>query len=573
MNNDKLDGKSANDICGMFVDEYLDEGSASGYCVIQTRINDEISLSDCEGMFAELKEKGIIKNDDFRDNVWSCFYDLYEINIKFDFNIEVPQEIILSLKKYILIKLCLKRNGVYTSQIAFRHIKDMLEKTSVFDIDTVPDFRKYVSNNQTVLYLSNCKEFLQFCTFKEACEFYAKIKNFTIRNNPKSREIPSYDSILKYDCLIRDFIDTGNIDLRVKYCPILIWWMISTITPLRPSEFVLLKRNCIYKKKEKFYIHIERIKSRSDRKNYDVPIMTEFQIPEALFEFISDFIDYANEIDSSDYLVSDDFYKRYLKKVKKRSKNKITLQKFNHLFKLFENEVVEGIYHYEIVALGTVIKDNQIERIRLGDTRHLAFMNMLMQGLNPLYIQRIGGHYTLEEQLSYCNHLDTFTSAKTYMLSKMLNNKNEVYYRNYSDNIDWGLKQTEKELLGAKFYQLSKVKDGAGRCTSTNFPMDCRCEECLFCEHFIPEKNVAQDYIAELKQSNLQNIKIKKEVLKKLLKEQIKDEKEIGTVSMNLAALINQEMILNAYTLSLEKGGDKPCEQMEDQLYIQMNSC
>lgn len=84
---------------------------------------------------------------------------------------------------------------------------------------------------------------------------------------------------------------------------------------------------------------------------------------------------------------------------------------------------------------------------------------------------------------------------------------------------------------------------------------------------------MAQDYIAELKQSNLQNIEIKKEVLKKLLKEQIKDEKEIGTVSMNLAALINQEMILNAYTLSLEKGGDKLCEQMEDQLYIQMNSC
>ena len=55
--NNKLDRKSTNDICGMFVDEYLDEGSASGYCVIQTRINDEISLSDCEGMFAELKEK------------------------------------------------------------------------------------------------------------------------------------------------------------------------------------------------------------------------------------------------------------------------------------------------------------------------------------------------------------------------------------------------------------------------------------------------------------------------------------------------------------------------------------
>lgn len=568
-----INKRATNDICGMLLDEYLEDGNASGYCVIQTQINDKIDLSDCEDMFAELKGKGMIRNNSFSDNVWVGYYDLYEINIYFDFNIDVSQEMILSLKKYVLIKLYLKKNGVYTAKIAYRHIKNMLDETNVFDIDTLSDFKKYISNNQTVLYLSDCKEFLQFCTSKDACEFYSKIKSFSIQRNPKSREIPDYESILKYDCLIRDFIDTGNIDLRIKYYPILIWWMISTIIPLRPSEFVLLKRNCIYKEKDKCYIHIERVKSRADRKKHDVPIMTEFQIPEALFEFISDFIDCANEIDSSDYLVSDSFYKRYLQKVKKRNKDKITLQKFNILFKKFEKEVVEDIYHYEIVALGTVEKDNQIERIRLGDTRHLAFMNMLMQGLNPLYIQRIGGHYTLEEQLSYCNHLDTFTSAKTYVLSKMLNNKNEVYYRNYSDNVDWGLKQTEKELLGTKFYQLPKVKDGAGRCTSTNFPTDCKCEECLFCEHFIPEKDVAQTYISELKQNNLQNIEIKKELLKKLLKEQFKDEKEIGTVSRNLASLINQEMILDAYALNLEKGGKEICDQKEDQIYIQTNNC
>ena len=565
--------KAANDICGMFVDEYLEDGNASGYCVIQTKINDEIDLPDCEDMFAELKEKGIIRNNDFEDDVWIGYYDLSEMNMHFDFNMDVPQEMILSLKKYILVKLYLKKNVVHVTNVAFSHVKDMILKTNILDIDATSYFKKYVLEKNDVLYLINCKEFLQFCTYPRACEFYSMIKNLSIKNNPISREIPDYDSILKYDCLIRDFIDTGNIDLRMKYCPILIWWMISTIIPLRPSEFVLLKRNCIYKEKDKCYIHVERIKSRADRKKHTIPIMTEFQIPETLFEFISDFIDYANEIDGGSYLVSDNFYIKQLAKNYKRNKEKITLQKFNNLFKMFEKDVVEGIYHYEIVALGTAIKDNQIERIRLGDTRHLAFMNMLMQGLNPLYIQRIGGHYTLEEQLSYCNHLDTFTSAKTYVLSKMLNNKNEVYYRNYSDNVDWGLKQTEKELLGAKFYQLPKVKDGAGRCTSTYFPTDCKCEECLFCEHFIPEKDVAQTYISELKQNNLQNIEIKKELLKKLFKEQLKDEKEIGTVSRNLASLINQEMILDAYTLNLEKGGNAICDQKEDQIYIQMNSC
>lgn len=568
-----INKRVANDICGMFVDEYLEEGNASGYCVIQTQINDEIDLSDCEYMFAELKEKGTIRNNHFSDNIWIGYYDLYEINIYFDFKIDVSKELILSLKKYILAKLFLKKNEVTTVKSAMNDIKDMTQRTRLFDIDTVSDFMQYVSKKQTMLYLSNCKEFLQFCTIKDVCEFYSKIKNFTIRKSPKSREIPDYESILKYDSLIKDFIDTGNIDLRMKYCPILIWWMISTIIPLRPSEFVLLKRNCIYKEKDKYYIHIERVKSKADRKKHSIPIMTEFQIPEALFKFINDFIDYANEIDNSGYLVSDKFYKKILKRVSKDRKDKITLNKFNNLFKMFEKEVVENLYHYEIVALGTVESGNQIERIRLGDTRHLAFMNMLMQGLNPLYIQRIGGHYTLEEQLSYCNHLDTFTSAKTYVLSKMLNNKNEVYYRNYSDNVDWGLKQTEKELLGAKFYQLPKVKDGAGRCTSTNFPTDCKCEECLFCEHFIPEKDVAQTYISELKQNNLQNIEIKKELLKKLLKEQFKDEKEIGTVSRNLASLINQEIILDAYTLNLEKGGKEICDQKEDQIYIQTNNC
>ena len=144
MNNGKLNRKSATDICGMFVDEYLEEGNVSGYCVIQTRINDEIPLSYCEDMFAELKEKGIIKNSSFSDNVWVGFYDLYETNINFDFNIDAPQEMILSLKKYVLIKLCLKRNEATTIQIAFHHIEDMLEKTIIFDIETISDFKKYI---------------------------------------------------------------------------------------------------------------------------------------------------------------------------------------------------------------------------------------------------------------------------------------------------------------------------------------------------------------------------------------------------------------------------------------------
>ena len=55
--------------------------------------------------------------------------------------------------------------------------------------------------------------------------------------------------------------------------------------------------------------------------------MTEFQIPEDM---------------------------KHLTRNYKRNKEKITLQKFNYIFQMFENEVVKGIYHYENVTLGAV---------------------------------------------------------------------------------------------------------------------------------------------------------------------------------------------------------------------------
>lgn len=49
---------------------------------------------------------------------------------------------------------------------------------------------------------------------------------------------------------------------------------------------------------------------------------------------------------------------------------------------------------------------------------------------------------------------------------------------------------------------------------------------------------------------NQKNIAIKKETLKFLLNDAFQNEKEIDVVSKNLAALINQKLIIDAYTLN-----------------------
>lgn len=546
------------EIIGIPVEKYIKETDHNDYYVIHELMNDKkISIEDCKNIFHELKENGIIVEGNFEDDIWAGYNFLYDCKNYFEFYIPVSTEIILSIKKYLVLKMGIQKRNLISVKKHFICIKNMLIYTHMLHPDYVEDYKKYVlSNRQQQSCQHMCKEFLAFTSIPNASLYYNNLKNVHIKKIKNPRDIPCYESVILFDMLIRKFIDTESMNMKIKYYPVLIWWVISSIIPLRASEFILLKRDCIYEKQEKFYIHIERIKKISNRQKYATAIMTEFQIPKNLYDFLKDFKDFADELDDSEYLISHNYYSSIYKLAKYKDVPKINLREFNTIFNHFAKEIIENTYGYKIVEQGQKTQNNEIERIKAGDTRHLAFMNMMLQGLNPLYIQRIGGHYTLNEQIHYCQHIDTFMSSKVYLLSKFLKEKDNNI--NFSMNedinaINWSMKQTEKELLGLQFYNLPLVKGGAGRCTSKNVPFDCICEECLFCQHFIPEKNVSQEYIEEMKKNNQQNIEIKKKLLQTLLKEQLKNEHQISIESKNLAALTNQKMIIDAYRLNIQE--------------------
>lgn len=544
---------------GIAVKKQLKLTEHSKYFVVYENINDNMSIEECEKMFTKLKEDGIIAKGEFADGTWTG-YDFYrDCFININFQSAVPEEIILNLKKFVLTKLGLKKNVVSVAAEAVRHIKQMLISTNMLDLEYVDEFKVSIMSCNNDRYISHCREFLSFSNLENSEMYFKHIADIHVSKQRKVRDLPKYESILLFDMLIRRFIDQSNIKMRLKYYPVLLWWIISTIIPLRPSEFLILKRNCIYRKKDKYFIHIDRIKTQGIKEIHPVPIMTDFKIPENIYTFISDFAACADELDNSKYLISHNYYNTMFAKTKCKDKDKINRQEFTYIFDHFTKEIIENKYGYKIVEQGKKAQEYEIEKIRQGDTRHLAFMNMMMQGLNPLYIQRLGGHYTLNEQIHYCQHIDTFMSSKVYLLSKYLKQKNfniNFFMNEDSNTINWSAKQTEKELLGLQFYNLPKVKNGAGRCTSQNVPFDCICEECLFCQHFIPEKDISNQYIEELKKSNQQNIEIKKKLLQTLLKEQIKNEHQISIESKNLAALTNQKMIIDAYTLNLQKEDD-----------------
>lgn len=80
---------------------------------------------------------------------------------------------------------------------------------------------------------------------------------------------------------------------------------------------------------------------------------------------------------------------------------------FDYLKKKFYEEVVENIYG-----------QYNIERIRSGDTRHFAIINMCLQGFNMLSIARMAGQEDLKSQHSYFSHAEHFSQSYVYRLAQ-----------------------------------------------------------------------------------------------------------------------------------------------------------
>ena len=116
-----------------------------------------------------------------------------------------------------------------------------------------------------------------------------------------------------------------------------------------------------------------------------------------------------------------------------------------------------------------------------GDTRHLAFCSMMLQGFNPLTIAQMGGHKTLYAQNHYMNHLSEFCDAYTLMLTNYLKLS---LNRPSNENLDILFSKDKRELAFRRFNTNVQPKAiEKGLCYSAHFPNSC-IPDCYRCPYF-----------------------------------------------------------------------------------------
>ena len=435
--------------------------------------------------FSEYQKLGIIKEQcTFDDEVWYTTDEYANIGLYFSFNLFSYQqyepvfglrlEDFIAYVKVFLISL-LGRNALSSLQsvlLDLRHITNT-------DIDMIfgatEDIRiaRPALCAEFFLMLPKIDENQQINRLVDAMDVYSDINFSSLEAGQRSLE--AFDTYFRFDDIIRDFWSSElDPEERAFYYPLYLWWMITGVIPLRPREFLLTQRNCLSTDKEgHYYLKLRRnqLKGRGRSITYklaDDYSVDTYRIPQTLGEDIQKYIDITEGYGKTDIdtlFVTEPHYKKWGQK-KHLDSRYLTYTNMNTILKYFFREIVCGKYGLQLKNSykGRHLADDEIGYIHLGDTRHIALINIMQQGGTPVTAMLLAGHDNIITAGHYYSNIKNLIECKTYRQYRKLIS-GDIQYQISAKTV---LPQADDYLM---------LSDG-GRCYSAAYK-DGRIDDCL----------------------------------------------------------------------------------------------
>ncbi|HDX9591007.1 TPA: integrase [Bacillus pseudomycoides] len=506
--------------------------------------------------FNKWKNANIIENESFHDTKWFIRdKDYNRRGILFD--IELYSNLNIALRCYTihLIDQLFSVNHIHN---VIRAIKESIHISKAFNVNHLIDLEEYISKQNYRKRYELAKYTIDFFSFIDITnsDKFIDICSPFINNIQKSRDLPNYRHILYFDEKIEQFLIEGTEFELQKYFPVVLWWKITTVIPMRPTEFLKLKKNCIDQTKNntnKYEITLPRNKEEGNLLK-DIDITDTLQVNKDIYDLVQTFKSFLPKEDNSQYLFTYKYYEMYKEHFgseRTRHTEFLPLRQFDSLIDQFYREILKKKYNYD-----------QIEQISPGDTRHLAFCNMMLQGFNMLTIAIIGGHKRLETQKGYWSHLTYFTESWVYNLTEK---HRRLMHVNTSLPDSSFIQHTRDTINKYKLYKdIYNTKTflpvDFGYCTDTQYPFNCT-GDCRHCSHYLfsPETDEINEGLTWLNDySKLLKRKINEQVsmltfLSKNMNYNLEelnysliDQENLSSNANELNRLLNQKAIVDA---------------------------
>ena len=405
--------------------------------IISENLFSEESIHQALIVFSEYKEKGVIKDCTFSDNKWNTYDELSDVGLRFTFDR-------LSYERYYRVYIHFDEFVNYVKAYILFHMDELVLASQR---NLLGDVKKLVSTDpeKIILHQRNpgfvfplrLSDFLSMLPVAEEKEENLEelIDSIDFLNEirlSKQRELPSISSFFRMQDIMEDFWKNETVySRRLFYAPVYFWWRITMTLPTRPREFILTPRDCLERKKtidtdqgtskESYYLKLKksgikgRFRKKTHKKDSDYYVFGTY-IPDDLGGDIEKYIKATENTSELDTLFSTEPHYMYWSKKKTYRNRYYTYINLNTALRYFFKEIVEKRYGIRVVdKIGSpVLKENEIHRIHLGDTRPMSMINIIMDGGTPVLTMMLAGHSDIDISSFYYENLDEYVKCAVY---------------------------------------------------------------------------------------------------------------------------------------------------------------
>ncbi|MFD6441794.1 hypothetical protein ACFWDG_18800 [Peribacillus sp. NPDC060186] len=397
---------------------------------------------------------------DLRDD-YSAIFDFNEIDNALSFYKHIDKKTFVEvIKCWIatnLSSITSKRvRDSYTVIIDFIKISRCFDESS----DTIDMVTEHLKELEPGPRYIKCLFVLNFLNYYEELDdngYYSGLlisikDSISHKDLANVRILPKTKDLLIFNIVLNNYFSKIKIDNPnyLLYFPILLWWRLTTIIPLRPFEFCSIKRNALEIENGNHFIYLPRsgAKGKKPSNKHNIQIPDKIPISEELYQLFLTYKENTDIFGETETLLSHKSIVAY--RIKGRTRMRFPYSALRRLLIRFYDEVVENEYSLSIRPWDEQVKDRKIfnqtenklnkellqivkndeqdsfdiyRQLRLGDTRHIALLNMQRLGYHPVEMARFAGHTNLRTQYHYHSHQLKWVDTEVLKLMTDLNLK------------------------------------------------------------------------------------------------------------------------------------------------------
>ncbi|HEM2744119.1 TPA: hypothetical protein U0595_001914 [Streptococcus suis] len=436
---------------------------------------DQVMVDKAHVYFKDYYEKDIILTPDFESGKWLLTNEYANVNFLFNvnrFQYERYFETLIGftchsfieyLKSYVVLSM--DKHVLTTLQIFLRDVKRLVKSVKQNIVSDMVNIKLSAPNLCFDFFASlPCVEDSQMNQFLEQLDYVIALQYQS--KSKQQRQLAQFQSYFAFNDILTDYWSHPLPEAeRLFYYPIYLWWQITAVVPLRPREFLLTQRDCLSEKNGKYYLTLRRNNLKGREKTISHKItedyyLTTYEIPSNLAQSIQHYINLTQDLKSTKLntlFVTDTHYQRWNRKTGIKNRF-LTYQNINTILKYFFNEIIEEKYGYQVHYIDPIsrLEDKEINFIHIGDTRHIAMINLIAEGASPVTAMLLAGHDNVTTSSHYFSNLSQFIECRSYQVYRKLTSSQTSYEIS---------KSQPRYTVGKAFVQL----ENKGRCYSPRF--------------------------------------------------------------------------------------------------------